>query len=102
MTSRTKADRIGSYFMQRLGAGWESSKDESGRYSYGAVSARRGDVRVVLEANHVPVLRVSFKGERVDSGDDIIPLPVLPADKTGALAAGIAWAVSRAREWREA
>lgn len=96
-----KVDRIGLYFRQRLGSGWEFEPYDSARYCYGAVIARRGDLKVVLEVSYTPLLRISVVGRKADSREDIVPLPLLAAETTGALAASIAWAISRAREWRE-
>ena len=95
-----KVDRIGLYFRQRLGGGWEFEPDSANRYCYGTVIARRGDLKVVLEVSYTPLLRVSIVGSTVDSGDDIVPLPLLAAETIGALAASIAWAIARAREYR--
>ena len=92
-----KVDRIGLYFRQRLGKGWEFLDDDGNRYCYGAVIATRGDLKVVLEVSYTPLLRVSV----LDSGADILPLPILGADTVGALAANIAWTISRAREYNE-
>lgn len=93
--SNGKVDRIGAYFMQRLGNGWEIEDDTDGKHCYGAVMARRGDIRVVLEVHYAPILRIRV----LDSRDDIIPLPILGAETIGVLAANIAWAAARAREY---
>lgn len=95
-----KVDRIGLYFKQRLGSGWEFKLDSAKRYCYGTVIARRGDLRVVLEVSYTPLLRVSVVGSTTDSAEDIVPLPLLAAETIGALAANIAWAIARAREYR--
>ena len=94
--SNGKVDRIGAYFMQRLGSGWLIEEDDAGKYSYGAVIARRGDVRVVLEIHYAPLLRVSV----LDSREDVVPLPILGAEPLGVLASNVAWAIARAREYR--
>lgn len=89
-----KVDRISESFKQRLGGGWHFVPDFECRYSYGTAIAERGDVRAVLEVNHVPLLRISAG----DGGEEIVSLPVLGAETVGALAASIAKAVARARE----
>lgn len=90
-----KVSRVGLYFKQGLVRGWDFLPDERGRYGRGSVIARRGDVMAVLEIHHAPLLRVSV----LDSTEDVVPLPFLPAEQLGFLAASIAWAIARAREY---
>ena len=93
--SNGKVDRVGLRFMQRLGPQWVIVEDTYRRYNYGAVIAERGDIRVVLDIGHAPLLRVAV----LDSGDDIITLPFLNTDALGVLAADIANVVARAKEY---
>lgn len=94
--SNGKVDRIGHYFMQRLLKGWDIEEDRDNAYCYGAVIARRGDIKAVLDVSWAPFLRVSV----LDSAEDLIPLPFLAAEQLGVLAASIAWSIARAREYR--
>lgn len=93
--SNGKAERVGLRFMQRLGPQWDIVEDTHRRYNYGAVIAKRGDLRVVLDIGHAPILRVAV----LDSMDDLITLPFLATDALGVLAADIANAIARAREY---
>ena len=92
--SRGKVDRVGLYFKQGLLREWEFEEDADGLYEYGAVIARRGDVKAVLDIGYAPFLRVSIGGGK----EDLITLPLLETERLGVLAASIARAIARARD----
>lgn len=92
--SNGKVERIGVSYTLRLGEGWEFEDDTEQEYDYGAVIARRGELKCALSVDWSPTLRVSIGGGE----EDILRLPDMQVDKVGSLAANIAWVISRALE----
>lgn len=93
--SKGKVCRVGKRFADRLGEGWEVWADDSRKYEAGAVAARRGDLKVVMDIGWYPSLKVSAGNMMVE---ETIRLPNLESCNLGDLMANIAWAIADIRE----